>query len=561
MTPVVFIMGFFRVKRFFDFSIVCSSQLHQQSLWAILHSPLSFFTANPSGRILNRFSKDQSEMDERLPYVTFDCTNCMCVCLSASILICISMPVLLAAFPPLIWLFLILRRKYMNSMREIKRLEAATRSPIYAGFSATLDGLSTLRAYKLQDKMRRVLTEYLDENGRAWWSYLMAARWFGFRMDCLAILVLVLTSYFAAFYSDKVDQGLLGFALVYSMNLTGLFQWTVRLSTEVETMMTAVERIAQYANLPEEEGYEANLSSVLEALNSGNASGKPMAAVCACADVGKGGLEIRDLSVKYRNDLPSVLNGLQMSIPAGSKCGIVGRTGSGKSTVLSALLRLNIVDKASSIILDGGKDLLKVSLEETRSLLTIIPQQPHLFLGTLRFNLDPFSQYSDDEVWNALSDASVADFVKGNDLGLLLRVEEAGNNLSVGQKQLLSLARAILRRSRIILMDEVTASVDYETDATIQRTIRTAPSLRDATIITVAHRLQTIADADRIFVINAGKLLEEGSPTELLQAQGSYFAELVRKSGEQKEITKQALDHEKERNQEARGKEIQKDNK
>ena len=431
----------------------------------------------------------------------------------------------------------------MNSMREIKRLEASTRSPIYAGFSATLDGLSTLRAYKLQDKMRRVLTDYLDENGRAWWSYLMAARWFGFRMDVLAILVLVLTTYFAAFYSDKVDQGLLGFALVYSMNLTGLFQWTVRLSTEVETMMTAVERIAAYANLPEEKGYDAKLSGVLELLDSGHESGMPVRAVSA--DAGKGGLEIRNLVVKYREDLPAVLNGLQMSIPAGSKCGIVGRTGSGKSTVLSALLRLNMVDEASSVTLDGGSDLLKVSLEETRSLLTIIPQQPHLFLGTLRFNLDPFNQYSDDELWNALHDASVSDFVKSNELGLLFRVEEAGNNLSVGQKQLLSLARAILRKSRIILMDEVTASVDYETDATIQRTIRTAPSLKEATIITVAHRLQTIADSDRIFVINAGKVLEEGSPSQLLQAPDSYFSGLVQKSGEKKAITKIAGDHEK----------------
>ena len=563
MTPIVFTIGFFRVRLFFEFCLKSASEMHQKSLWAILHSPLSFFTANPSGRILNRFSKDQSEMDERLPLLVFDCSYCITICLGAVCLISISIPMLMLAFPPLIFIFMLLRRKYMCSMREIKRLEANTRSPIYAGFSATLDGLSTLRAYKLQSKMRNLFKNYLDQNGRAWWSYLMAARWFGYRMDVLAMIVLVLTTYLAAFYSDKVDQGLLGFALVYSMNLAGLFQWTVRLTAEVETMMTAVERISQYSLLPSESGYRESLESVLRTLNNSssyNGEGETAIAkkesekeqkqeqetggwVAPTYQEGLGlTLDIRNLVVRYRHDLAPILNGLCMNVPAGSKVGIVGRTGSGKSTVLSALLRLNIVDECGSIMY-GEIDLLHACLEEARGLVTIIPQQPHLFLGTLRFNLDPFNRYTDANVWKALEDASIADFVHGNKEGLLMRVEESGNNLSVGQKQLLSLARAILRQNKVILMDEVTASVDYETDATIQKTIRTAPSLRDATIITVAHRLQTISDSDRIFVINAGILVEEGTPIALLNNTSSYFHALVNKSGEMDAIKEIASSH------------------
>jgi ATP-binding cassette, subfamily C (CFTR/MRP), member 4 len=530
MTPVVYIFGYCRVKQFFNFTIKASSELHQKSLWAILHSPLAFFTSNPTGRILNRFSKDQSQADEALPQTFFDFFACSATCVGAVILVCISMPILMVTIPLFIIAFLFFRRKYMASMREIKRHEAMSRSPIYAGFSATLDGLSSIRAYKLQNKMSHIFYDYLDENGRAWWSYLMAARWFGFRMDGLAITVLIFTAYGAAFYSDSVDKGLLGFALVYSMNLAGLFQWTVRLSAEVESMMTAVERISQYSLLPHEEGYSTTFETAITMIE-----GNEFCASTASNDLKNGNVDINNLVVKYREDLNPVLNGLTVNIPSGTKCGVVGRTGSGKSTLLSALLRLNIVSEGSSVTI-GGVDLLNMSLEDARSAITVIPQQPNLFLGSIRFNLDPFDIYTDDECWSALENANIADFVKSSNNGLEFHVEEGGNNLSVGQKQLFSMARAILRKTRIILMDEVTASVDYETDSSIQKTIRTTPTLRDATIITVAHRLQTIADSDTIIVISDGKLVETGTPLELLNTTGSFFEALVKKSGEEKLI-------------------------
>ena len=293
-----------------------------------------------------------------------------------------------------------------------------------------------------------------------------------------------------------------------------------------------MERISQYAQLPQEPGYAATLQSMLQLEDSPDAAATSQEAKGqAATSSGGGAVCMRNLVARYREDLPPVLAGLSLDIPAGFKCGVVGRTGSGKSTILSALLRLNIVDEGSVVTIDG-KDLLGASLEDARAAITIIPQQPHLFLGSLRFNLDPFDCYSDEAIWSALDDASMKAFVLDSGKGLELHVEEGGNNLSVGQKQLLSMARAILRGSRVILMDEVTASVDYETDALIQHTIRTAPSLRDATIITVAHRLQTIADSDKVFVISDGVLKEEGTPLQLLDTPGSFFAALVNKSGE-----------------------------
>jgi len=259
-----------------------------------------------------------------------------------------------------------------------------------------------------------------------------------------------------------------------------------------------------------------------------------------------GHLLLKNLTVTYRHDLDPVLKKLNIDIPAGYKVGICGRTGSGKSSSLLALLRLNIIT-SGDILLDG-ESLLSLDLQSARSRLSIIPQDPHLFSGTIRFNLDPFSAHSDTEIWGALQDAHIDDHIKADPLGLSALVEESGKNFSVGQRQLLSLARAILRRSKVVLMDEVTASIDYLTDRLIQETIRTSPALRDSTIITVAHRLRTIADSDLIVVVQAGEVIEMGAPgTLLLEAKGkvdhnSEFTRLVQESNEYDEIFKIATE-------------------
>lgn len=236
------------------------------------------------------------------------------------------------------------------------------------------------------------------------------------------------------------------------------------------------------------------------------------------------------LEVKYRHDLDPVINGIDLHIPAGCKLGVCGRTGCGKSSLLLALLRLNIISNGD-IKLDE-QSLLEADLETARSMISVIPQDPHLFSGTVRFNLDPFSIYTDEEIWSALEDAQIKDAITSNGLGLSAPVEENGRNFSVGQRQLLSLARAILRRSPIVLMDEVSASIDFATDRLIQKTIRTSPALKSSTIITIAHRLRTIADSDIIIVMDSGSLVEKGAPHDLLVAEGSRFRDLAMESNE-----------------------------
>eukprot|EP00595_Chromulina_sp_UTEXLB2642_P003486 CAMPEP_0196763784 /NCGR_PEP_ID=MMETSP1095-20130614/4774_1 /TAXON_ID=96789 ORGANISM="Chromulina nebulosa, Strain UTEXLB2642" /NCGR_SAMPLE_ID=MMETSP1095 /ASSEMBLY_ACC=CAM_ASM_000446 /LENGTH=332 /DNA_ID=CAMNT_0042117773 /DNA_START=3152 /DNA_END=4150 /DNA_ORIENTATION=+ len=306
------------------------------------------------------------------------------------------------------------------------------------------------------------------------------------------------------------------------MSLSGLFQWTVRQSAEVEAQMTAIERMETYSLLEPEKGYESTLQSFLNKTNS-QSDFDP--------NIIKGEMDIQNLTVTYREDLEPVLKDFSITIPAGKKVGICGRTGSGKSSTLLALLRLNII-QSGDIIIDGKYSLTKMTLEDARSSLSIIPQDPHLFSGNIRFNLDPFSQYTDNEIWDACRDAHISDYLSLDPKGLLANVDEGGKNFSVGQRQLLSLARAILRKSRIVLMDEVTASIDYQTDKLIQTTIRTSAALKSSTIITVAHRLRTIADSDIIVVIDKGSLTEYGNPNSLLNDNQSHFYKLAMESNE-----------------------------
>lgn len=304
--------------------------------------------------------------------------------------------------------------------------------------------------------------------------------------------------------------------------------------------MTSVERIATYADLPPEAGYRSTLDNHKDvmAAQARDADAADAAGTAGTgAGAGGGRVEVKGLRVQYRDDQATpVIADLSLAIPAGLKVAVVGRTGCGKSTFLQALLRLNVVS-AGDILLDG-ESLLAMDLERARSVVSVIPQDPHLFSGTVRFNLDPFSRYSDAQVWAALEDAHIKNYVQSDPNGLMSAVEEGGKNFSVGQRQLLSLARAILRRCKVVLMDEVTASIDYATDRLIQQTIRT--TMKNATIITVAHRLLTVADSDVVVVLEpGGSIGEMGVPAELLALkEGGLFYALAKQSNELEEISR-----------------------
>jgi ABC-type multidrug transport system fused ATPase/permease subunit len=530
LTTACIVVGFYRALVWFQFTLKASSNLHERALWAVLHSPQYFFVANPTGRILNRFAKDQSLADEAFPFTLFDAYCTALFCLSALLLVCISIPWLILIMPPLIYLFGIARRKYLRSAVEIKRIEAVSRSPIYADFSATLEGLSTLRAYKLEAPATLSFQKQLDRNSRAWFAFLMVSRWLGFRLDLESAIVLICITFVAVSLRDTIDVGLIGFAIVYTLSLSGLLQWTVRQTAEVESQMTSIERINSYAELPPEPGYSSSLAKYLrERTHQTTPQSK------APASATRGAVDIKNITVRYRDDFDPVITGMSLSIPAGSKVGICGRTGCGKSSTLLALLRLNII--SSGDILVDGESLLAMDLETARSMISVIPQDPHLFSGTVRFNLDPFGRYSDTEIWAALEDSHIKEYISSDPLGLSKLVEEGGKNFSVGQRQLLSLARAILRRCKVVLMDEVTASIDYATDRLIQETIRSSDALCHSTIITVAHRLRTIADSDLVVVMGpGGNVAENGEPADLLAREDSLFRGLAEESNEIDEI-------------------------
>jgi ATP-binding cassette subfamily C (CFTR/MRP) protein 4 len=545
--------GLLKSLSWFSFSLRASRRLHVDSLWALLHAPLQFFVANPTGRILNRFSKDQNVVDEQLPVTSYDFLQSFSFCVAAVVLVCVAIPYLAVIVPPLLFSFAVLRARYLTSSRECKRIEAVTRSPVYAGFSAALEGLATIRAYKLEGRLRRGFRDQVDQNIRAWWSFQLLSRWLGLRLDMQTATILALTVFPAAALKGSLDIGLVGFALVYVLNLSALFQWTVRQSAEIENQMTSVERIQAYAALPPEEGYaagtappESPIGDPLLHRGQGHGQGhghgqgqglqmtaQEMATATQGAEAeadGKHLFEIRNLTVSYRPDLPPVLCGVSLAFPLGSKVGVCGRTGSGKSSLLLALLRLNLVQAGD--VLCGGASLLAMPLEAARARLSVVPQEPHLFSGTVRSNVDPLRQHSDAAIWAALGDAHIQEHCRRDPLGLSALVSEGGSNFSVGQRQLISLSRAILRRAPVVLMDEVTAAIDYQTDRLIQATIRSSPALTDATIITIAHRLRTIADSDYIAVIDAGRLAEFGSPAALLARPDSLFRALALETSE-----------------------------
>lgn len=319
--------------------------------------------------------------------------------------------------------------------------------------------------------------------------------------------------FFAALFSvldrDNANEGTVGLSVSYALQVTQTLNWLVRMTSDVETNIVAVERIKEYGETEQEAPWE-NPNAVVP-VNWPEA----------------GTVEFKDFRVRYRENLDLVLRGISFSVKGGEKVGIVGRTGAGKSSLTLALFR--IIEAAGGKIFIDGQDVSKLGLHTLRSRLTIIPQDPVLFSGSMRMNLDPFNKYADEELWSALKHAHLAAFIKGLAAGLNHEVTEGGENLSVGQRQLVCLARALLRKTKVLILDEATAAVDLETDDLIQKTIRT--EFNDCTVLTIAHRLNTIMDSDKVLVLDKGEISEFAAPTELLQNKKSAFYSMAKDAG------------------------------
>ncbi|XP_022228038.2 LOW QUALITY PROTEIN: probable multidrug resistance-associated protein lethal(2)03659 [Drosophila obscura] len=506
------IFALLRTLLFFSMAMHSSTQLHNSMFQGVSRTALYFFHSNPSGRILNRFAMDLGQVDEVLPAVMLDCVQIFLTIAGIICVLCITNPwYLLNTF----LMFLashFLRRFYLSTSRDVKRLEAVARSPMYSHFSATLNGLPTIRALGGQRLLIGEYDNYQDLHSSGYYTFLSTSRAFGYYLDlfCVAYVISVtLTSYFDP---PLGSPGQIGLAITQAMSMTGTVQWGMRQSAELENSMTSVERVVEYRNLQPEGQLESPADK--QPANSWPKDGKIVA---------------DDLSLRYSPDPKTdrVLNSLSFVIQPREKIGIVGRTGAGKSTLINALFRLSYTD--GTMLIDG-QDTAEIGLHDLRSKISIIPQEPVLFSGTLRYNLDPFEQYTDEKLWQVLEEVHLKEEVSDMATGLQSLISEGGTNYSVGQRQLVCLARAILRENRILVMDEATANVDPQTDALIQSTIRR--KFRDCTVLTIAHRLNTIIDSDRVMVLDAGNLVEFGTPHELLmQSESRIFYGMVMETG------------------------------
>uniref|UniRef100_A0A8D2LBI3 ABC-type glutathione-S-conjugate transporter n=1 Tax=Varanus komodoensis TaxID=61221 RepID=A0A8D2LBI3_VARKO len=477
--------------------------LHDKLLTNILHVPMSFFDSTPIGRIVNRFAKDMFTVDESIPMSFRSWLNCFLGVISTLLIICLATPFFAIILLPLAILYFFVLQFYVATSRQLRRLDSVSRSPIYSHFSETVSGLSVIRAYGHQERFLQHNEKIVDINQKSVYSWIVSNRWLAMRLEFVGNLVVFFAALLAVFAKNSLQGGIVGLSISSALSVTQTLNWLVRMTSELETNIVAVERVHEYTEAPWETAQRppSNWPS-------------------------RGEIRFIDYQVRYRPELGLVLDGINCDIKSTEKVGIVGRTGAGKSSLTNCLFR--ILEAAGGKILIDGLDVATLGLHDLRQKLTIIPQDPVLFSGSLRMNLDPFDQYSDEEVWHALELAHMKSFVHSLPEGLSHPVSEAGENLSVGQRQLMCLARALLRKSKILILDEATAAVDMETDHLIQETIRTEFS--NCTVLTIAHRLHTIMDSNRVLVLQAGKIVEFDSPEILLQQQG-LFAEMARDAG------------------------------
>ncbi|XP_038978323.1 ABC transporter C family member 2-like [Phoenix dactylifera] len=495
-------------------SLYAAKRLHNDMLHSILRAPMVFFHTNPLGRIINRFAKDLGDIDRNVAvYVNMFMGQFSQLC-STFVLIGIVSSLSLWAIMPLLILFYAAYLYYQSTAREAKRLDSITRSPVYAQFGEALNGLSTIRAYKAYDRIANINGKSMDNNVRFTLVNIGANRWLAIRLETLGGIMIWFTATFAVLQNQRSENqkafaSTMGLLLTYALNITNLLTAVLRLASLAENSLNAVERVGTYIDLPSE------APTIIE--NNRPPSGWPSS----------GAIKFQDVVLRYRPELPPVLHGISFTIEASEKVGIVGRTGAGKSSMLNALFRMVELERGKIFIDDY--DVSKFGLWDLRNALGIIPQVPVLFSGTVRFNLDPFSEHSDADLWEALERAHLKDVIRRNALGLDAEVSEAGENFSVGQRQLLSLARALLRRSKILVLDEATAAVDVRTDALIQKTIR--EEFKSCTMLIIAHRLNTIIDCDRLLLLSSGQVLEFDTPEKLLRNGDGAFSKMVQSTG------------------------------
>lgn len=509
MIAVILGTSLLRGLAFTKVTLKASSCLHTRLFNKIMHCPMQFFDTTPTGRIQNLFSRDMDEVDVWLPITVENILQNLWIVLFAVLFVCLVFPWFIIPLLILAVFFYIISTVFRVAVRDLKRLESVSRSPIFSWVGATVQGLRTIHAFEKENDFLIRFTKMFDENTTCLYLGSIAMRWLAVRIDTLAVTSMCITAFLTVILHGQVPPALAGLALAYAAHISGVFHYTVRLMSDTEVRFISVERLNLYHESLECEGKHRVLSKPPSDWPS------------------KGGIRFKNVSLRYRKGLPEVLKGVSFSIQPGETLGVVGRTGSGKSSLIVALLRL--VELSSGSIKIDGTDIADISLEQLRTRLSVIPQDPVLFDGTVRFNLDPFESYSDETIWEALEKTKLRSRVSSLSRQLLANVGQGGENLSVGERQLLCLARALLRNSKILILDEATASVDPETEVAVQSMIQ--KEFKHCTILTIAHRLSSVTTCDKILVMKKGQVLELDTPANLMSNPNSEFNKMMSAAG------------------------------
>jgi len=511
-SAVVFaVFKFFESYILLSMGLYASKSLHDLLLNGILAAPMSFFDTTPTGRIVSRFSKDIFSLDNELPqFFQFFLFTFIFVLYSLGTVV-YTIWLFVFAIPVLVIIYFYIVQYYRPTARDCKRLEAISRSPVYAHFQETVNGLGSIRAYGKEEEFIRASAEKIDFNIKGFYCVTIIERWLALRLEVLAALIATVAGCLIVYgaIEGQVTAGFAGLAMSFILALTGLLGQTVRSFVRLEAGMNSVERLSYYGNSIERAASMKSDDPPPEDWPS------------------MGNIDIQDLTMRYRPETPLVLRGVTVSIPGGSTVGIVGRTGSGKSSLFLTLLR--IVEPESGIVRIDGIDTNQIGLHELRKKVSIVPQNPVIFSGTVRSNLDPFNEYTEEQLWEALQRSNLKRAVEELENGLDEEVAEYGENFSQGQRQLLCMSRSLLSHSKILFLDEATSSVDYETDASIQNTIR--EGFKNCTILTIAHRIQTVIDNDAILVMDQGQVAEFAPAKDLLDNPDSSFSSMVSELG------------------------------
>ncbi|KAK4408179.1 ABC transporter C family member 5 [Sesamum angolense] len=484
------------------FGLAAAQKLFMKMLRTVFRAPMSFFDSTPAGRILNRVSIDQSVVDLDIPFRLggFASTTIQLLGI-VGVMTQVTWQILLLVVPMAI-ACLWMQKYYMASSRELVRIVSIQKSPVIHLFAESIAGAATIRGFGQEKRFMKRNLYLLDCFARPFFCSLAAIEWLCLRMELLSTFVFAFCMILlVSFPHGTIDPSMAGLAVTYGLNLNARLSRWILSFCKLENKIISIERIHQYCEIPSE------APAIIE--DSRPPSSWPE----------NGKIELIDLKVRYKECLPVVLHGVSCTFPGGKKIGIVGRTGSGKSTLIQALFRL--IEPAGGRIIIDSIDIATIGLHDLRSRLSIIPQDPTLFEGTIRGNLDPLEEHSDQEIWQALDKSQLGEIVRQKEHKLDTPVLENGDNWSVGQRQLVSLGRALLKQARILVLDEATASVDSATDNLIQKIIRT--EFQNCTVCTIAHRIPTVIDSDLVLVLSDGRVAEFDTPSRLLETSPPCF--------------------------------------